>query len=84
MENTEVKTASISSFSGDDYVQKDERTKIKKEELPQTARNVLASDAFKGWTISEVYKTKTGEYEVEMKNGSKSQTIKFDKDGKAK
>lgn len=61
-----------------------ERTKIKKEELPESARKTLDGDAFKGWTMAAAYKTTEGEYEVDMKKGDSVQTIKFDKDGKLK
>lgn len=58
--------------------------KIKKEELPETARKTLEGDAFKGWSIVTVYKTKDGEYEVNLKKNDTAQTIKFDKEGKVK
>jgi hypothetical protein len=58
--------------------------KIKKEELPEAVRKTLEGDAFKGWTVGNSYKTKGGEYEVELKKGTSTQTIKFDKDGKVK
>lgn len=64
--------------------QKDEKVKIKKEELPEAARNILEGDAFKGWAVANAYKLKNGEYEVELKKGDSAQTVKFDKDGKAK
>ncbi|MBI1769510.1 MAG: hypothetical protein HY015_02865 [Bacteroidetes bacterium] len=64
--------------------QKDEKEKIKKEELPEEARKTLDGDAFKGWTIMNVYKKKNGEFEVELKKGTSAQSVKFDKDGKAK
>jgi hypothetical protein len=62
----------------------EEKTKIKKEELPEAARKTLEGDAFKGWTVLNSYKTKSGEYEVELKKAENTQTIKFDKDGKVK
>lgn len=65
------------------YTQED-KTKIKKEELPEAAQTTLAGDAFKGWTVVNAYKTKTGEYEVELQKGANTQTVKFDKDGKVK
>ncbi|GHN02214.1 hypothetical protein WSM22_37030 [Cytophagales bacterium WSM2-2] len=62
----------------------DEKTKIKKEDLPEAAQKVLEGDAFKGWTIENAYKLSNGEFEVELKKGTTSQTVKFDKDGKVK
>ncbi len=64
--------------------QKDEKVKIKKEELPEEARKTLDGDAFKGWAVANAYKMKNGEFEVELKKGITSQTVKFDKDGKVK
>jgi len=62
----------------------EEKTKIKKEELPEAAQKTLQGDAFKGWAVVNAYKMKNGEYEVELKKGANAQTIKFDKDGKVK
>jgi len=62
----------------------DDKVKIKREDLPEAARNTLDGDAFKGWTIENVYKLNNGEFEVELKKGVSSQTVKFDKDGKVK
>jgi hypothetical protein len=64
--------------------QKDEKVKIKKDELPEEAKKTLGGEAFKGWAVSNVYKLQNGEYEVELKKGTSAQSIKFDKDGKVK
>ena len=61
-----------------------DKTKIKKEDLPEAARSTLNGDAFKGWTVENAYKLSNGEFEVELKKGTNSQTLKFDKDGKVK
>lgn len=61
-----------------------DKVKIKKEELPEAARKTLEGDAFKGWNVSNAYKLTNGEYEVELVKGTNNQTVKFDKDGKAK
>lgn len=74
-----IKSESVSRFD-----QKEEKVKIKKEELPEAARKTLEGDAFKGWEITNAYKLKNGEYEVEIKKADSVQTLKFDKDGKAK
>lgn len=63
--------------------QKD-KTKIKKEELPEASRKALEGDAFKGWALLNAYKLANGEYEVELKKGDTVQAIKFDKEGKLK
>ena len=60
------------------------KVKIKKEELPQSAKNTLDGDTFKGWSVVSAHKTKEGEYEVELKKGDTTQAVKFDKDGKVK
>lgn len=64
--------------------QKEDRAKIKKAELPEATLKTLEGDAFKGWSVANSFKTKAGEYEVELKKGQNTQTIKFDKDGKVK
>jgi len=62
----------------------DDKVKIKKEELPEAARQTLDGDAFKGWTMVNSYRLKNGDYEVELKKGDTTQTLKFDKGGKVK
>lgn len=61
-----------------------DKTKIKKEDLPEAAKNTLNGDAFKGWSIENAYKLSNGGFEVELKKGANSQSLKFDKDGKVK
>jgi hypothetical protein len=62
----------------------DEKIKITKEELPAAARQTLNGKDFKDWSIVNAYKTKTSEYEVELKKEDTTQVVKFDKDGKIK
>src|SRR5690349_12450288 len=62
----------------------DDKVKIKKEELPEAAIKTLDGDVYKSWTIVNVFKLKNGEYEVELKKGDISQSLKFDKEGKIK
>lgn len=62
----------------------EDKVKIKMEELPQAARKTLSGDAYKGWTVGDVFKTKAGEYEVELKKDDAIQLLKFDKAGKVK
>jgi|SRR5437879_2907725 len=64
--------------------QKDDKVKVKKEDLPETIKKTLEGDAFKGWAVANAYKMSNGEYEVELKKGTNAQSIKFDKDGKVK
>jgi hypothetical protein len=64
----------------------DQRTEIKAEALPETARKTL-NEKFKGWTVVkafEVVKAGSKEYEVELSLNNETQTVKLDKDGKVK
>ena len=65
-------------------IYQDEKVKIKKEELPADAKKTLEGESFEGWAVVNTFKMKNGEYEVELKKGTNSQSIKFDKDGKVK
>ncbi|HEY9006021.1 hypothetical protein [Ohtaekwangia sp.] len=61
----------------------DEKTKIKAEELPQTIKKALEGEDYRGWLINAAYHNKAkNTYEVELKNGAETKTVKFDKDGK--
>jgi hypothetical protein len=62
----------------------EDKVKIKMEELPQAARKTLSGDAYKGWTVGEVFRTKAGDYEVELKKDDAIQVLKFDRAGKVK
>ena len=75
---------SVEKMDRPPHHQQEEKSKIKKEELPEAARKTLEGDAFKGWAIANAYKLKNGEYEVELKKGTNTQSVKFDKDGKTK
>jgi len=78
--NTEVATAARRTNTSVNF---DEKVKIKKEELPDAVRTSLAGNDYKGWEISEAYQWKeAGTYEVTLKNGSETKTVKLDKDGK--
>ncbi|MBX2967239.1 MAG: hypothetical protein KF845_13925 [Cyclobacteriaceae bacterium] len=60
----------------------DEKVEIKAEELPQAVRTTLATEEYKDWTIEKAYHLKTLDYyEVKLKNGAESKSVKFDKDG---
>ncbi len=62
----------------------DEKTRIKKEELPEPVRKKLSGDAYKGWVIVNSYKLGGEEYQVELKKGDTTQVLKFDKEGNVK
>ena len=71
-------------FTSPSTQSQNDKTKIKKEDLPEAAKSTLNGDAFKGWSIENAYKLSNGVFEVELKKGANSQTLKFDKDGKVK
>ena len=79
-----VSQASVAGWSADvsTGVVLDEKVKIKPEELPEAVKSTL-DKAFAGWSITAAYKyTETETYEVEVKNGAETKTVKFDKEGK--
>jgi hypothetical protein len=60
----------------------DEKVEIKADELPEAVRTTLSTEEYKDWTIEKAYHIKTNNhYEVKLKKGSESKSIKFDKDG---
>ena len=62
----------------------DEKVKIKKSDLPEAVQTTLKGDEYKGWDVSEAYVYKETEtYEVEVKKGTESKVLKFNKDGKS-
>ena len=63
--------------------QQEDKMKIKAEELPEAVKTALESADYKGWTISAAYHLKTADqYEVELKKGTETKTVKLDKEGK--
>ena len=61
----------------------DDKTKIKSEELPEAVKKSLEAQEYRGWLIDAAYHVKsTDSYEVELKNGAETKTVKFSKDGK--
>ena|SRR6185436_13838464 len=67
-----------------DQERQPERVKIGKLDLPAEAKRALEGTDFRGWTLVAAYRTKDGEYEVELKRGETVQVIKFDKEGRLK
>jgi hypothetical protein len=62
--------------------QQDDKTKIKSEELPEAVKKALEAQEYRGWLIDAAYHVKsTDSYEVELKNGAETKTVKFNKDG---
>jgi hypothetical protein len=63
-------------------VDQDDKTKIKSEELPEGVKKALEAQEYRGWLIDAAYHVKsTDSYEVELKNGAETKTVKFNKDG---
>jgi hypothetical protein len=61
----------------------EDKTKIKSEELPEAVKKSLEAQEYRGWLIDAAYHVKsTDSYEVELKNGAETKSVKFDKEGK--
>jgi hypothetical protein len=78
--NTNMHTVAIVAQA--DSVQK---TPIKLEQLPDPVKTVLSSDVFKTWVPSTAFAVTAGTtqyYEVDVKKGTETKALKFDKDGK--
>jgi ribosomal protein L21E len=74
-------TESDKAVAAPTEVQQGEKVKIKSEELPEAVKKSLEAQEYRGWMISSAYKA--GDiYEVELKNGAETKTVKFSKDGK--
>jgi hypothetical protein len=64
-------------------VDQEDKTKIKSEELPEAVKKSLEAQEYRGWLIDAAYHVKsTDSYEVQLKNGAETKTVKFSKDGK--
>ncbi|MBX2901738.1 MAG: hypothetical protein KF775_18960 [Cyclobacteriaceae bacterium] len=64
-------------------IQNDELVKITIDELPAPVKETLATPAYQNWSIEEAFYNKTKDhYELSVKNGAESKTLKFGKDGK--
>ena len=64
-------------------VNDEEKTEIKKEDLPEAVKTALAGNDYTGWEISKAYQYKeSGNFEVELKKGEEKKTVKLDKAGK--
>lgn len=61
--------------------QQDNKTKIDVAALPAPVKTTLASDSYKGWTVSNAWQS-GNLYIIELKNGENTKTVNLDKDGK--
>ena len=60
----------------------EDRTKVKSEELPEGVKKALEAQEYRGWLIDAAYHVKSSDsYEVELKNGAETKTVKFSADG---
>ena len=62
-----------------------QKTPIKLDALPDPIKTVLSTDVFKTWVPSDAYDVKSGTteyYEVNVKKGTETKALKFDKSGK--
>jgi len=64
----------------------DTKTAMKLGDLPEAVKTTLTSDAYKGWTPSDVFLVTSGDkkhYEITMKNEDKTGVVKIKEDGTA-
>ncbi|MBT1685706.1 hypothetical protein [Dawidia soli] len=81
--NAQAAQPSNNAVATEQTAQQDDKVKIKAEELPQTVKTALEGEEYRGWLINAAYHHKTADtFEVELKNGAETKTIKFDKEGK--
>jgi hypothetical protein len=58
-------------------------TKIQSSDIPADLRTTLQGAQYKGWENGTFYRSKNNDgYAVEIKNGNKSKTYRFDANGK--
>jgi len=64
----------------------DEKTKIEVAALPEAVKKTLATDAYKDWQPTAAWSVNTTppHYEIEVKMGDKTNTLKIDAEGKVK
>jgi len=57
--------------------------KIKATDVPKPVQQALQSTEYKGWENAALYRSKSSDmYLVEMKDGDKTKTYRFDRNGK--
>jgi hypothetical protein len=85
--STTDRTKSKSSTSGATQDQSQNYTKdmtrIQSSDVPSNLRTTLQGSQYKGWENGTVYRSKNNDgYAVEIKDGSKTKTYRFDANGK--
>ena len=61
------------------------KTPIKLDALPDPIKSVLGTEVFKTWVPTDAFTVTAGTaqyYEVDVKKGTETKALKFDKDGK--
>jgi hypothetical protein len=78
-----VSAASPVNTNSEYSLLQDDKEKIKPEELPEQIKTALNGDEYKGWLVQSAYRIKSKDvYEVELKKGAETKTLRFDKEGK--
>jgi len=63
----------------------DTKTQIEVTALPEAVRQTLASEDYAGWEVTAAWQVKSAAaeyYEIQMRRGEETATLKLDKDGK--
>jgi hypothetical protein len=64
-------------------VYQEDKVKIQEDTLPEAVKKTLKGAEYKGWTVSAAYLIKSADqYEIELKKGAETKTVKLDKEGK--
>lgn len=61
------------------------KTPVKLDALPDPIKTVLSTEVFKTWVPTDAFSVTAGAtqyYEVDVKKGTETKALKFDKDGK--
>jgi hypothetical protein len=59
-----------------------DRTLVRSTDIPASLRQSLQSSDYTGWESGQVYRTKNGEYILEMNKNGTTKTHRFDANGK--
>lgn len=77
-------SSSSSSSQGDqsqNYTK--DMSKIQSSDIPANLRTTLQGTQYKGWEKGTIYRSKNNDgYAIEMKDGNKTKSFRFDADGK--
>jgi hypothetical protein len=61
-----------------------DRTLVRSSDIPASLRQSLQGSDYTGWENGHVYKTKNGEYIVEIQKNGMTKTHRFDANGQPK